>query len=109
MRIVFCTLASLVLFGAAFSAQARNLTEGELYMCSWGSGIAGGAQASKLSGITRYSARTRLQAHKFPKQWMRVMALRISEQTYDSESRLKPEGVKQVYYDGCIKHELARR
>lgn len=37
------------------------------------------------------------------------MALGIAEQTYDSESRMKPERVKRVYYDDCIQHELARR
>lgn len=109
MRLVYCALACLTLSGLAFSAQARNATENERYLCRWGSAIAGGAQAFKLSGVTRYGARQKLQARKFAKQWMRPMALRITEQTYDSESRLKPDAVTKVYYDGCIQHEVARR
>ncbi|RMS11433.1 Valyl-tRNA synthetase [Pseudomonas coronafaciens pv. coronafaciens] len=109
MRLVYCVLACLALSGLAFSVQARNATENERYLCRWGSSIAGGAQASKLSGVTRYGARQKLQARKFVKQWMRPMALRITEQTYDSESRLKPDAVSKVYYDGCIQHEVARR
>jgi hypothetical protein len=50
-----------------------------------------------------------MQARHFPQQWMRMSALGITEQTYDSPSRLRPEGVKQVYYEGCTRHELARR
>lgn len=109
MRIVVCSLASILLTGFTLSAQARHLSEGERYMCSWGSGIAGKAQSSKLSGVSRYAVRKQLQAQRFPKQWMRRMALGIAEQTYDSESRMKPERVKRVYYDDCIQHELARR
>lgn len=108
MRLVYCALACLTLSGVALSAQARNATESERYLCRWGSTIAGGAQASKLSGVTRYGARQKLQARKFAKQWMRPMALGITEQTYDSDSRLKPDSVKQIYYDGCIRHEVAR-
>jgi hypothetical protein len=50
-----------------------------------------------------------MQAQHFAQQWMRMSALGITEQTYDSPSRLRPESVKQVYYEGCIKHEVARR
>jgi hypothetical protein len=38
-----------------------------------------------------------------------MMAMGITEQTYDSASRMKPASVRQAYYEGCIKHELARR
>jgi hypothetical protein len=50
-----------------------------------------------------------MQARHFPQQWMRMSALGITEQTYDSASRMRPESVKQVYYEGCTRHELARR
>lgn len=109
MKIVARSLATIVLAGFAISAQARSLSDSERYMCSWGSGIAGTAQSSKLSGVSRYAARKQLQAQRFPKQWMRRMALGITEQTYDSDSRLKPKRVKKIYYDDCIRHELARR
>lgn len=67
MRLVYCAVACLTLCGLAFSVQARNATENERYLCRWGSTIAGGAQASKLSGVTRYGARQKLQARKFVK------------------------------------------
>lgn len=38
-----------------------------------------------------------------------MTALGITEQTYDSASRLKPAAVKQTYYEQCVRHELARR
>lgn len=109
MRILFNAVACVALAGLSFTVQARSATEQQRYMCTWGSDIARTAQASKLSGVTRYGARQRLQARKFPKSWMRPMALGITEQTYDSESKLKPDAVRKIYYDGCIKHELARR
>ena len=37
------------------------------------------------------------------------MALGITEQTYKSKSRLKPAAVKNNYYQGCVKHELAHK
>jgi len=109
MRLVYCALACLTLSGVALSAQARNATENERYLCRWGSTIAAGAQTSKLSGVTRYGARQKLQARKFTKQWMRPMALGINEQTYDSASRLKPASVSKIYYDDCIRHEVTRK
>lgn len=109
MRVLFNVVACAALISVSLAAQARNTTEQQRYMCTWGSDIARTAQASKLSGVTRYGARQRLQARKFPKTWMRPMALGITEQTYDSESKLKPDSIKKIYYDGCIKHELARR
>lgn len=109
MRIVLFALASLTVASLPLAAQAKPLTEHERYICKWGSGMAGEAQAHKLAGVSRYGARSKIQARKFQRQWMRTMALRISEQTYDSESRLKPASVRQIYYDGCVRHELARR
>jgi hypothetical protein len=40
---------------------------------------------------------------------MRMTAMGITEQTYNSASRLKPAAIKQTYYEQCIRHELARR
>jgi hypothetical protein len=102
--LAFCTLAVV-----SSVAMARDPSKNERDICSWGAGMAGTAQQYKLSGLTLYGARKKLQAHHFAQQWMRMSALGIAEQTYDSPSRLKPEGVRQVYYEGCIKHELARR
>jgi hypothetical protein len=108
MRVLFNVVACVTLVALSSAAHARSATE-QRYVCTWGADIAKGAQASKLSGVTRYGARQRLQARKFAKSWMRPMALGITEQTYDSPSRLKPDSVRKIYYDGCIKHELARR
>ncbi len=107
MRLVYCALACLTLSGLAFSAQARNATENERYLCRWGSTIAGGAQASKLSGVTRYGRGRSFRRANSPSSG--CARLRITEQTYDSESRLKPDAVSKVYYEGCIQHEVARR
>lgn len=102
--VVFCVLAS----GSSITF-ARDLSKNERDLCTWGAGIAGMAQQYKLAGLTLYGARTKLQARHFSQQWMRMNALGIVEQTYDSPSRLRPESVKQVYYEGCTRHELARR
>jgi hypothetical protein len=40
---------------------------------------------------------------------MRMTAMGITEQTYNSASRLKPSDIKQTYYEQCIRHELAQR
>lgn len=109
MRIFVLTLATCVLASAAISAQAKELSKNDWFVCSWGSGIAGAAQETKLSGVSLYGARRKLQAHKFTQPWMRMMAMGITEQTYNSGSRMKPASVKHAYYEGCIKHELARR
>ena len=101
---VFCALA-----GASSGTFARDLNKNERDICTWGAGVAATAQQYKLSGLTLYGARNKMQARHFPQQWMRMSALGITEQTYDSPSRLRPEGVKQVYYEGCTRHELARR
>ncbi|WP_296259737.1 MULTISPECIES: hypothetical protein [unclassified Pseudomonas] len=109
MPIIKFALAFCVLAGLSHSAFARELSKNERELCTWGAGIASTAQQYKLSGLTLYGARKKLQARHFAQQWMRMSALGITEQTYDSPSRLKPEGVRQVYYEGCTRHELARR
>ncbi|MFJ3483307.1 hypothetical protein ACIPL1_07955 [Pseudomonas sp. NPDC090202] len=109
MRIIKVVLTLCVLAGASSTALAREPNKNERDICSWGAGIAGTAQQYKLSGLTLYGARKKIQSRHFPQQWMRMSALGITEQTYDSPSRLGPASVKQVYYEGCIKHELARR
>ncbi|MFW0754048.1 hypothetical protein ACN1C3_04760 [Pseudomonas sp. H11T01] len=109
MRTLVLTLAMLFLAGISSESQAKALSKNDRFVCSWGSGVAAGAQESKLSGITLYGARNRLQTHKFHQPWMRMTALGITEQTYNSASRLKPAEIKQTYYEQCIKHELARR
>ncbi|MDD1964662.1 hypothetical protein NPS29_04980 [Pseudomonas putida] len=102
--LVFCAVA-----GTSSFTFARDLSKNEHDLCSWGAGIAGTAQQYKLSGLTLYGARKKLQARHFPQQWMRMSALGIAEQTYDSPSRMRPDSVRQVYYEGCTRHELARR
>jgi hypothetical protein len=78
-------------------------------MCSWGAGTAARAQELKLSGVSLYAARQKIQAYKFSKPWMRMMAMGITEQTYDSPARIKPAAVKQSFYDDCVKYKLARK
>lgn len=109
MRIVGLILAASVLTTLAVPAQARDISKNDLQVCKWGAGMAGDAQQSKLSGTTLYSARKKLNARKFSQPWMQKMALGITDQTYKSRSRLKPAAVKQTYYDGCIRHDLARK
>ena len=109
MRIIKKVLVLCVVMGTATPAFARDLSKNERDLCTWGAGMAGSAQQYKLSGLTLYGARNKIQARHFPQQWMRISALRIAEQTYDSPSRMRPDSVKQVYYEGCVKHELARR
>jgi len=109
MRIFGCALAMCVLACVAFSAQAKELSKNDRFICSWGAEIAGAAQGSKLSGVSLYGARSKLQKRKFAQPWMRMTALGITEQTYNSASRLKPVAVKQTYQEQCIRHELARK
>ncbi|AWA38994.1 hypothetical protein DBV33_10450 [Pseudomonas fluorescens] len=109
MRTIVITVATLSLALFAVEAQARELIKSHRFACTWGSDIAAGAQQSKLSGISLYGARKRLQARKFQQPWMRMTAMGITEQTYDSASRLKPAAVKQTYYEQCVRHELAQR
>ncbi|RMQ42290.1 hypothetical protein ALQ04_01140 [Pseudomonas cichorii] len=103
------TVAVFVLAGVSVGVQAKELSKSNRSICTWGSGIAAGAQESKLSGMSLYGARKKLQARKFPQPWMRMTAMGITEQTYRSSSRLKPAAIKQTYYEQCVKHELARR
>ncbi|MEN2394006.1 hypothetical protein [Pseudomonas halotolerans] len=109
MRISMWVVVTFLLVAVSFEAQAKALTKNQQSVCRWGSDIAAGAQASKLSGITLYGARKRLQVRKFPRPWMRMTALGITEQTYNSASRLKPAAIKQTYYEQCVRHALARR
>jgi hypothetical protein len=102
-------VATTLLASVSLDTQARALTQNQQSVCRWGADIAAGAQASKLSGVSLYGARKKLQVRKFPRPWMRMTALGITEQTYDSTSRLKPAAVKQTYYEQCVRHELARR
>ncbi|KAB0507398.1 hypothetical protein [Pseudomonas lini] len=109
MRTLVWMAATFALVTLSLEAQAKDLSKNSRFVCSWGSDIAAGAQASKLSGLTLYGARRKLQARKFPRPWMRMTAMGITEQTYNSPSRLKPADIKQTYYEQCIKHELAQR
>lgn len=109
MRIITICLVLVAVAGASNVALARDLSKNERDLCTWGAGIAATAQQYKLAGLTLYGARKKLQARHFPQQWMRMSALGITEQTYDGPSRMRPESVKQVYYEGCTRHELARR
>jgi hypothetical protein len=93
----------------ALPVQARSISKNDLQVCKWGAGVASAAQQSKLSGTTLYSARKKLHTRKFSQPWMRKMALGITEQTYNSPSRLRPAAVKQTYYEGCVQHDLARK
>ncbi|MBV4519490.1 hypothetical protein KVG88_05405 [Pseudomonas sp. SWRI74] len=109
MRNVWIGLISLSVAGLAVSAQAKELKSGDTYMCSWGAGTAARAQELKLSGVSLYAARQKLQTYKFAKSWMRMMAMGITEQTYDSPTRMKPAAVRQSFYDDCVKYKLARK
>jgi hypothetical protein len=109
MRVSIWVGVTFLLAVVGFEAQARALTKNQQSVCRWGSDIAAGAQASKLSGITLYGARKKLQTRKFTRPWMRMTAMGITEQTYNSASRLKPAAIKQTYYEQCVGHELARK
>ncbi|MDL5596998.1 hypothetical protein QS468_30125 [Bacillus subtilis] len=109
MRTTVITVATLSLALFTLGAEARELSKSHRFACTWGSDIAAGAQQSKLSGISLYGARKRLQVRRFQQPWMRMTAMGITEQTYNSTSRLKPEAVRQTYYEQCVRHELAQR
>ncbi|MFC6339851.1 hypothetical protein GIR22_15400 [Pseudomonas sp. CCM 7891] len=104
IMLIACSLA-----GGAVSVQARELRENDRYMCSWGAGTAARAQELKLSGVSRYAARQKIQSYKFNKSWMRMMAMGITEQTYDSRSRLKPAVIRQGFYQDCVRYKLTRK
>jgi len=109
MRHVLITLTSFALLGGASAAQARELAANDRYVCSWGAGTAARAQELKLSGVSLYAARQKIQTYKFSKGWMRMMALGITEQTYDSPSRIKPEALRKSFNEDCLRYKLARR
>jgi hypothetical protein len=109
MRKIWIVLVPLVVAGISNSTQAKELATQDQYMCSWGAGTAARAQELKLSGVSLYAARQKIQAYKFSKTWMRMMALGITEQTYDSSSRLKPTAVRQSFYEDCVRYKLARK
>ena len=109
MRTIVITVAMLSLALIASEVQAKELSKGHRFACAWGSDIAAGAQQSKLSGVSLYGARKQLQVRRFKQPWMRMTAMGIIEQTYNSSSKLKPAAVKQTYYEQCVRHELARR
>lgn len=109
MRIFGLIAATLVLVSGSLTAQAKEPSMNGRAICACGSGIAAGAQESKLAGVTLYGARKKLQTRKFTQPWMRMTAMGITEQTYKSPSRLKPAGIKQTYYEQCVTHELARK
>ncbi|VVP14211.1 hypothetical protein PS850_03527 [Pseudomonas fluorescens] len=108
MRLLNFVLVVVTAAIVSLPAQAKNLSKNESEVCKWGAGVAGSAQHSKLSGVTLYSAKNNLKKRKYSKPWMPKMALGITEQTYKSRSRLKPAAVKSTYYEGCVKHELAK-
>ena len=109
MRNVKITLIALALASGAAAAQGKTLREGDRYMCSWGAGTAARAQELKLSGVSLYAARQKIQRYKFDKSWMRMMAMGITEQTYDSPSRLKPTAVRSSFYEECVRYKRARK
>ena len=109
MRNVKITLLALALASGAAAAQGKALREGDRYMCSWGAGTAARAQELKLAGVSLYAARQKIQRYKFDKSWMRMMAMGITEQTYDSRSRVKPEVIRQSFYQDCLRYKLARK
>lgn len=109
MRAFLATIAGCVMATVALGAQARALNQNDRHVCNWGSQIAAEAQQAKLSGVTLYATRKKLQTRRFPKPWMRMTAFGITEQTYNSRSRLKPSAIKQTYYEQCVQHTIARR
>jgi len=109
MRMVFFGLVSLTLASAAFGSETAAPKADERYLCSWGAGTAARAQELKLSGVSLYAARQKIQTYKFDKGWMRMLAMNITEQTYDSRSRFKPQAVREVFYKDCVNYKVARR
>ena len=109
MRVFLATIAGCVMATAAFAAQAKALNQNDRQVCHWGSQIAADAQQAKLSGVTLYATPKKLQTRKFPKPWMRMTAFGITEQTYNSQSRLKPAAIRQTYYEQCVQHAIAKR
>lgn len=109
MRNVGIMLFACSLAGGAVSVQARELRDNDRYMCSWGAGTAARAQELKLSGVSLYAARQKLHTYKFNKPWMHMMAMGITEQTYDSRSRLQPAAIRKSFYEDCLRYKVARK
>ena len=109
MRNLLSALIPVALVSVAAPAQAKELPANDRYVCSWGAGTAARAQELKLSGVSLYAARKKIQTYTFNKSWMRMMALGITEQTYDSRSRLKPEAIRQGFYQDCVRYKVARK
>ncbi|NIE74756.1 hypothetical protein F3J45_09950 [Pantoea sp. Ap-967] len=109
MRTFLAAMAGCLLATVAFAAQARALDQNDRNVCGWGSQIAAEAQHAKLSGVTLYATRKKLQVRRFPKPWMRMTAFGITEQTYNSRSRLQPAAIKQTYYEQCVQHAVAKK
>jgi len=109
MRNVMVALISLGLASVAASVQAKELASNDRYVCSWGAGTAARAQELKLSGVSLYAARQKLHTYKFSKPWMHMMAMGITEQTYDSHSRMKPAALRESFYEECVRYKLARK
>ncbi|MFJ2983168.1 MULTISPECIES: hypothetical protein [unclassified Pseudomonas] len=109
MRVFLATVAGCMLATTAFGAHAKALSQNDRHTCGWGAQIAAEAQQAKLSGVTLYATRKKLQVRRFAKPWMRMTALGITEQTYNSRSQLKPPAIKQTYYEQCVQHVVAKR
>ena len=109
LRNVAVTMISFALASMAGAVQAKELKPNDRYMCDWGAGTAARAQELKLSGVSLYAARQKIQTYKFNKPWMHMMAMGITEQTYDSPSRFKPAAVRQSFYEECVRYKLARK
>ncbi len=108
MRMVFFAFLPFLFTGAALAADAKALKDNDRYTCAWGAGTAERAQALKLSGVSLYAARQKIQTLKFDKSWKRMLAMRITEQTYDSPSRYRPAAVREIFYNDCVKYKVAR-
>ena len=65
MRVFLATVAGCLLATTAFGAQARALSQNDRTVCGWGSQIAAEAQQAKLSGVTLYATRKKLQVRRF--------------------------------------------
>ena len=109
MRLILLTLicvsAGCANAAGAVPAKARPLKDADRYTCSWGAGTAARAQEFKLAGVSLYAARQKIQALSFDRSWKRMLAMRITEQTYDSHSRYKAEAVRQVFYQDCVNYK----
>ncbi|WP_339547706.1 hypothetical protein [Pseudomonas sp. RA_35y_Pfl2_P32] len=109
MRNLLSALILVALVSVAAAVQAKELPANDRYVCSWGAGTAARAQELKLSGVSLYAARQKIKTYRFNKSWMRMMALGITEQTYDSPSRFKPAAVRESFYKDCVRYKVAHQ